>query len=263
MIQIDTAACIGCGQCVTACFANAMALEEGKAVYKKPCILCGHCFAICPTGAITMPHLPDGTPEAQAFDPALNPVDPHALLQLVRSRRSIRRFKPEPLSESDLQAILEAGRMSPTGGNVQGLRFILLEKTLPEMAGRAAKTLGENADQGGFYGPTMRAIGRAAEAGGDRLFFHAPQVLLIIRNDASNINDAGIAAGRIELMAAARGAGVCFNGFFARAAQLNSELRADLGIADEETLMLTMALGYPDIHYLRAAPRNPLQLERR
>lgn len=262
MIQIDAKTCIGCGQCVDECFSDSLQLENGKAVHAKPCILCGHCFALCPTGAITMPNLPDGDPDSQRLDPTCPPVDARALLQLIRFRRSTRYFKPEPLKPDDLHALLETARYSPTGGNIQGLRFILLEERLPDMSARAAAVLGAHAAESGYYGATMRAIAQAAENGQDRLFFHAPHVLLIVQKNNLNENDAGIAAGRIELMAAALAVGVCFNGFFARAVQLDADLRADLNISDDETLMLTLALGYPDIRYLRCAPRNPIALTR-
>lgn len=41
--------CKGCGACVAACTADALAIEEGRAkVDEKACILCGYCAASCP-----------------------------------------------------------------------------------------------------------------------------------------------------------------------------------------------------------------------
>ena len=34
---------------------TALAIEDGKAVYKKECIHCGHCVAICPVNAVSIP----------------------------------------------------------------------------------------------------------------------------------------------------------------------------------------------------------------
>jgi ferredoxin len=41
--------CKGCGACVDACTADALALVDGKAqVDDATCILCGYCAAACP-----------------------------------------------------------------------------------------------------------------------------------------------------------------------------------------------------------------------
>ena len=43
MIEIKKELCIGCGACVKDCPGKALAIEDGKAVYKKECIHCGKC----------------------------------------------------------------------------------------------------------------------------------------------------------------------------------------------------------------------------
>ena len=55
MIEIKKELCIGCGACVKDCPGKALAIEDGKAVYKKECIHCGHCVAICPVNAVSIP----------------------------------------------------------------------------------------------------------------------------------------------------------------------------------------------------------------
>jgi NAD-dependent dihydropyrimidine dehydrogenase PreA subunit len=57
MPHIDQQRCTGCGDCVTACPAEALALEEGHAVMAQPedCQYCGDCEDLCPVGAIARP----------------------------------------------------------------------------------------------------------------------------------------------------------------------------------------------------------------
>ncbi|MCP4751622.1 MAG: oxidoreductase [Proteobacteria bacterium] len=50
---------------------------------------------------------------------------------VVRARRSIRRFKPTPLSEETINELLEAARLAPSGSNIQPWRFIPV--TSPEI----------------------------------------------------------------------------------------------------------------------------------
>jgi len=41
------------------------------------------------------------------------------LIQVIRDRRSVRSFRPDPVPEEDIHAMLEAARLAPSGGNAQ------------------------------------------------------------------------------------------------------------------------------------------------
>ena len=47
--------------------------------------------------------------------------------QLIAERYSVRKFSAEPVSESDIQAILEAARLAPTACNKQPCRVLVLQ----------------------------------------------------------------------------------------------------------------------------------------
>ncbi|MEL7645585.1 MAG: nitroreductase family protein [Anaerolineaceae bacterium] len=48
------------------------------------------------------------------------------LLTTIFTRRSVRRFTPEPVSDSDLETLLRAGMQAPSADNVQPWRFIVI-----------------------------------------------------------------------------------------------------------------------------------------
>ena len=48
-------------------------------------------------------------------------------LKLVRKRRSIRKFKPDPIPDEYIDKILEAARWAPSGGNGQPWEFIVIK----------------------------------------------------------------------------------------------------------------------------------------
>lgn len=49
-----------------------------------------------------------------------------AAIKIIQDRRSIRDYTDEPVAESDLDLILEAGRQAPSGENAQPWRFIIV-----------------------------------------------------------------------------------------------------------------------------------------
>ena len=49
------------------------------------------------------------------------------LLELISSRKSVRKYSEKHISDEDLKAILEAGRLAPSWMNVQSWKFILVK----------------------------------------------------------------------------------------------------------------------------------------
>ncbi len=50
-----------------------------------------------------------------------------AAMKVILDRRSVREFTSEPVSDEDLDKILEAGRQAPSGENAQPWRFIVVK----------------------------------------------------------------------------------------------------------------------------------------
>lgn len=48
------------------------------------------------------------------------------VFEAIKNRRSIRRYKPDPVDEKDIEAILEAGRWAPSWANTQCWRFMVV-----------------------------------------------------------------------------------------------------------------------------------------
>jgi len=51
-----------------------------------------------------------------------------SLLELIKKRRSIRRFKPDPIPDEYVDKIIEAARWAPSGANSQPWEFIVVKK---------------------------------------------------------------------------------------------------------------------------------------
>ncbi len=62
------------------------------------------------------------------------------VLNTIKSRRTIRKFKPNPIDDEMLQVILEAGRWAPSFSNLQPWRFIVIrDQGLKNLLDKAAR----------------------------------------------------------------------------------------------------------------------------
>ena len=125
-IEINVEKCIKCGACVKDCITYSLEQDENGCARvaecgESLCISCQHCFSICPVGAITI----DGKKPEEAFE--VNYSKPEDVLNLIRSRRSIRQFKDEEISSELMAKIKEMLPYIPTGCNYNSLHFSIVK----------------------------------------------------------------------------------------------------------------------------------------
>ncbi|MEG2174579.1 MAG: nitroreductase family protein [Oscillospiraceae bacterium] len=268
MFRIHEDLCTGCGLCKRDCPSKTIRMVDGKAsaIPNAFCMACGHCIAICPTGSawldeLDMSEVIPGTLAETALEPA-------PLLRAIKGRRSIRRFGTQGVERAKIEQMIEAGRFTPTSGNCQTVSYVVIEKDVKaftKLAIEGLLHLGEKtlaaADEH-TNALTLRYAKlflymhkKYTESNGsiDGLFFNAPAVLVLVGNNAV---DAGMAASNLELMAYAQGLGLVFSGFLVQAIANDQPLRDYLGIPKGMRALVGLALGYPDVNYLRSVPRR-------
>ena len=138
--------------------------------------------------------------------------------QCIRSRRTIRDYKPDPIPQELVRKILEAGRWAPSSSNTQKWHFIAVQNrdTLAE--------LGKIATHGPFIG-------------------QAPLAIAVVMDDAPRPQlDAGRALQQMELMAWSEGVGMCFVGV--READQQQAIKELLGIPEGMELITLLPFGY-------------------
>jgi nitroreductase len=61
------------------------------------------------------------------------------VLEVIKKRRSIRKYKKDPIPEEALSRVLEAARLAPSGKNFQPWKFIIVkDKSLKEKLAQAS-----------------------------------------------------------------------------------------------------------------------------
>ena len=119
MVIVDGEKCGACGLCIDICHEGCMALgENGPVIDHGLCSTCTQCIAVCPQMALTW----DGARPA-SFDrdrlPSAEQLD-----ELLRQRRTIRRFKDRVIVHELLEEIIGYGVLAPT--NNFDLRLVVV-----------------------------------------------------------------------------------------------------------------------------------------
>lgn len=245
-VLVDSDLCVGCGQCVKVCAAHNLVVKNNKAeTVIDDCIKCGQCAAVCPRKAISI----DGCASETVEKTREHRLDPQEVLEVIRFRRSIRRFKPDRVDNDVIEQILEAGRLTHTAKNAQDVSFVVLDREkdrIERMAVDAFRKIKPFAD-------LVSPMARLTPIDEHFFFFNAPVAIVVAAKDKTN----GIlAAQNMEFVAEANGLGVLFSGFFTMAVNASRKMQKALDLPKGKRAAMTLVLGSPDVTFLRSAPRK-------
>lgn len=266
MFKVNCEKCIGCMQCIKDCPVSVISLKNGKAdINNAGCLKCGHCIAICPVEAVSTDNY--NMEEVIHYDKETFSVEAENLLNFIKFRRSVRRFKDKLVEKEKIEKIIEAGRYTQTSTNSQDVSYTVVSEKLAELRELTYEAL----KQKGEYilaniSPETEHLKRYANmwlymynsykedpSKNDRLFFNAPVAIIV--TSLTPING-GLASTNMELMTDALGLGTFFSGFLVHAAQDNKPILDLLEIKDGKQIISCLVIGYPDVKYRRTAPRK-------
>jgi nitroreductase/NAD-dependent dihydropyrimidine dehydrogenase PreA subunit len=267
MVIIDPQKCIGCGLCASDCFSHNLKRADGKMAVRHNCMECGHCVALCPTGAVTISDYPDEP--LYDYAPAVMALDPNNLLRAMQFRRSCRDFQPRPVEREKLEMLVQAGRFTPTGSNLQDVSYFIVQDQLDAfkpMVWEGLHNITDAAARGDLaatdptaqtYAPMWKRCYEkyCQNPADDVMFFNAPAVF-IVKSELAHHSE--LVASRVELMAYALGLGCLFTGFVRRGITYGEAARTFLGLTGQENITCLL-VGYPTHKYQRTVPRKAAQ----
>ncbi len=153
----------------------------------------------------------------------------------ILDRRSHRKYKPEQISEEQLNAVLKAFDWAPTARNAQELRAIVIQD--------AAVLSAFAAD---FEAFCEQQEGRMFK----NFYYSAPTFVILVgpKSFPFTMIDSGIAVENMAIAAEGIGLGSVIIGCLREylAADASAAWRERFGITDEETFTIGIVLGLPD-----------------
>jgi nitroreductase len=149
------------------------------------------------------------------------------VLEAIQKRRSVRKYKEDPIPEEALLRVLEAARLAPSGKNYQPWKFIIVkDKELKE---------------------------KLAQASAGQFFIARAPVIIVGCGFPDNCYarmgrymkswsvDVTIALEHLILQAQEEGLGTCWIGSFEE-----EEVKAILNVPEDVKVLALTPLGYPD-----------------
>jgi len=151
------------------------------------------------------------------------------IYEYIKNRRSVRKFLDIPVEWDKLALMIDAAKSSPTAGNIQGWKFVVVTN--------------------------KETIKKIADAALRQIWLETAPVIIVVCNDVNRyskyygnrgeklyaLQDSSLATANLIMMAEAQDLKTCFVGAFEEEA-----VKRELSIPDSESVHALVAVGYSD-----------------
>ncbi|MBL7072034.1 MAG: nitroreductase family protein [Candidatus Omnitrophica bacterium] len=173
-------------------------------------------------------------------------------LDIVKARRSIRKYSTKPVRREAIERCLEAARLAPSACNSQPWHYIVVdEKELKATLAAAAFS--------GIY--SMNSFARGAPvliAVITELSTYAARLGGQLKGTQYSLIDLGISCEHLILQAEEEGLGTCWLGWFNEGA-----VKKVLGVPKDKKIDIMISVGYPETRPANERPRRSINEIRR
>jgi nitroreductase len=175
------------------------------------------------------------------------------VLEAIRGRRSIRKFKPAPVSQEDLNTVLEAARWAPSWANSQCWRFVVVtQQELKDRIAQSFRSRDPTRENRGAVAVRTAPLTIVACAERKKAGFLLDGTPLTVKGDW-NMYDAALAMQNLVLTAYSMGLGTVHIGLFD-----HKKVEEILAVPEGIEVIAMTPLGYPD-EAPESRPRKELE----
>lgn len=174
----------------------------------------------------------------------------NTVIENIKKRRSIRKYLPEQIKETELNEIIEAGMYAPSAHNDQSWHFTVIQnKELIDFISAKTKELMANSE--------VEWIAKMGKNEKLHVFYDAPTVIIVSGRDGaySPLIDCSAATQNMILAAESLNIGSCWNGlvrfFFGQKEEISK-----LNIPEGYTPFYAVSFGYKQVTPGRALERK-------
>jgi len=178
----------------------------------------------------------------------------NSVIETIKSRRTVRKYKPDQIKEEELQAILDAAKYAPSAHNDQSWHFtVVQDRAVMDELGKACKL----ATQKKTTDELLKKIVFNEELD---IFYGAPTIVVVSGEEKAMMPAIDCAAATQNMLLAAEslGIGSCWNGIaaFLFMGEGWEEYAQRLRIPEGYRPYYAVALGYKASKPQKALPRR-------
>jgi nitroreductase/NAD-dependent dihydropyrimidine dehydrogenase PreA subunit len=278
--------CEGCGLCVSVCKDFSLLIRDNKVSLSDSslfgCVACGHCMAICPNGAIEIQGRELSVKDLYILPGKESSATYEQLLNLLKTRRSIREFKEKPVGRDIIDKILAAASTAPMGIPPSDVNVLILDS--PEKVRKFSEDyckylesirwfvskwfltimrpfVGKSNSElfQGFIRPLFQIYIGSMKKGEDLVTYDAPLAMYFYGSPYCDPADPLIAATYAMIAGEPLGLGTCMLGGIHPLIQYGKkgkEFREKHGIKSASREGLFVIFGYPKVKYRKGIRRT-------
>lgn len=265
LFSVDMEKCKGDGICVAECPVHIIVMGDSSASPEpvddasELCIHCGHCVAVCPHGAVS--HQSMSSDRCPPFRKGWLP-DAQRVEHFLRSRRSIRTYRKQPVDRETIEKLIDIARYAPSGHNSQPVRWLVIYDSgeVKRLAGLVVDWMKHLCEEQREFALSlhMDRIIEAWDKGVDSVCRAAPHLIVAHapKDDRTAPAACTIALSYLELAAPSFSVGACWAGYFNTAASVWPPVRDALGLPQGHANLGALMIGFPQYAYYRLPLRD-------
>jgi len=263
-IDINCKSCAKEGACVNICPFRVFEIEGKncpKPASPERCMKCFQCVAFCPRGAITIDGIGSNDCEQVIAE---NDATAEQVIQLLKSRRSVRNFQEKEIPGALVSELVDVIRWAPSAMSSHLVEWIVVSgkekvKALSFLAIEwMRQQLLETPEQAKNY-YFDKIVDAFENKNIDMIAREAPHVIFAHAKEDSAPwleEDAATALTYLEIAAHGNKLGTCRCGLLATPANFHAPIRAKINLPEGHKIYGCVLLGYPKYKFKRIPPRD-------
>lgn len=243
-----------------------MTVHENKlAIDYKLCSTCCQCIAICTNSALTWEGNPSREIKTELLPKSEN------ILELLKARRSIRKFRDQQIDEEKLQYICQVAKLAPT--NVYDVELIVITdfNLIKELEHIVINFIRKANSRLYSFLPVFKLLKRLTPAVNEidkvktlntlkreSVFHGAPALIMVIADPRISHSELSCQYSlyNMALIAQTMGIGSCISGAAKTILSRNKEVKRKLSVPKHKKILGVLLLGYSNVRYIRTVEGN-------